>query len=118
MRTSTVVSAPFARLTGSLVNRPATLAGLRLADDELHGGLCRPAAVVAQHGLHADRLAGNVGRGLHGDEVRRAGEDQLHGIENAGDVPLLLEIEAVGIRPAHGIAVRADANQDFIACRS
>ncbi len=47
--------------------------------------------------------------------MRRAGEDQFHRIENTGDVSFLLEIEAVGIGPAHGIAVRADADHDFVA---
>ena len=92
------------------------LARFHLADDERHGSL-HGLALVAQRGLHADCLAGNIGHCLHGNEVRRGGEDQRHGVENAGDIPLLLEIEAVGIRPAHGIAVRADANQDFVAAR-
>ena len=31
------------------------------------------------------------------------------------DVPLLLEIEAVGISPPHGVPIRADPDQDFVA---
>ena len=45
---------PPARLTGSVVQPPGDFAGLRLAHHERHGHSGRP-AVVAQHGLHADR---------------------------------------------------------------
>ena len=82
------------------------LAGLGLADYELHRGLC-DSTVVVQYGL--TRTVSRQRRApLYGDEVGRAGQDQLHRIENTGDVSFLLEIEAVGMRPTDSIAVRAD----------
>ena len=88
---------------------PGGLSGPRLAHlkEQLGVGL---RAEIPHDCLHPNGLAGNLGRSLHADNVRRPRQDQLNGIEQPRDVAYFLIIPARSDRWRQGFACGPDSD--------
>ena len=63
-----------------------------------------PVRLIAQHGHHPQALRADIRGGLHPDDARRSGEDELHIIIDARNIPLLFLIKA-GVRRSLAVVV-------------
>ncbi len=91
------------------------LARARLA--HLEAQLCAGhRAGIPHHRLHANGFAGDFRRHLHVDNVRRPGQNQLHRIKDARDVPALFEIPARRHSRRQRLARRPNPHDQLVLC--